>query len=101
MPRLRLGGLGLRRLDGGLGLRLGGRCGRLARRHLAGLLLLLELAERDGQAAEQPAQAACQTGERRRDHADELPVEDIARRELGDRLDLRDLERLAVHAPRP
>ena len=83
------------------GLRLGRGGGRLARRHLAGLLLPLHLAERDGQAAEQAAEPAGQAGDRRGDDADELPVEHVARGQLGDRLDLADLERLAVHDRRP
>ena len=44
-----------------------------------------------------PFSARREAGERRGDHADEAAVEDLARRELGDRVDLLGRQRRAVH----
>ena len=78
-------GLSLGRRGGlGLGCDVGRRCAGRRRR----TLLLADLAERDGEAADQRVQRPGEAGERRGDHADELAVEHVARRQLGDRVDV-------------
>ena len=50
-----------------------------------------------GEAADEAAHRARQAGERGSDHADEAPVEDLAGRQLGDRVDLLGGQHVAVH----
>ena len=94
VPRRRLGS-GCRLSSGCL---LGGR-GGLAGGDLARLLLVADLAEGGGEAAEERREAADQTTDGGRDDPDELSVEDFPGGQFRQRPDLFDVERGAVHDP--
>ncbi len=64
---------------------------------LAGLLLVLHLAEGDGEPAEQSAERAHEPTDGRGDDADELAVENLAGGQPRERADLVDVEWSAVH----
>ena len=66
---------------------------------LAGLLLGVHLAERDGEAADERAERAHEPADGRGDDADELAVEHFARGQARERADLLDVELRAVHEP--
>ncbi len=78
-----------------------GRGRGLLRRGRRGALthetLLLDLAQLDGQAADQGVQGARQARDGRGDQAHELPVQDVSRGQAGDGPDLVRVHRVAVH----
>jgi hypothetical protein len=57
----------------------------------------VDLLQLTGEAGGQVVERGREAAERRRDQADETPDQDVAARELGDRVDVRGRQRLTVH----